>query len=72
MIEYDSAQDVARMLGVSQAAVSNWLTRWTTYPMPDAKVGEVYGWLPSKREAWRAWKYANRIQRATGNYLDAL
>jgi hypothetical protein len=68
MIEYDSTLDIARMLGVTQPAVSNWLMRWTTYSAPDAKIGDLYGWLPEKRDAWRAWRDANRAQRAAGDY----
>jgi hypothetical protein len=53
---------IAVWLGVTRAAVSNWITarHITTIPVPDVVVAsnkgdEVLGWSPDRRDEWVAW-----------------
>jgi hypothetical protein len=67
---YAGTSEVAAWCGVTLPAVSNWLTRYTTYPEPDVQLGidresgaEHYGWEPSRRAEWLAWQHSDRSKR---------
>jgi hypothetical protein len=66
-VTYAGTSEVARWCGVSEPAVSNWLRRYTTWPVPDAHVGIgrrdediIYGWLPERRAEWLDWQQGDR------------
>jgi Putative ATPase subunit of terminase (gpP-like) len=66
-VTYAGVAEIARWCGVSQAAVSNWLRRYETYPVPDAQIGiaragwwNTYGWLPERRAEWLDWQRGDR------------
>lgn len=59
-LELYGASAVARMLGVTRAAVSNWLTRHADTPAPFAVVRDVgdYAtllWNDDGMHRWREW-----------------
>jgi hypothetical protein len=51
---------IAKWLGVTRAAVSNWLVRHSdTVPVPDvvitSELNEQWGWKPERRAEWEQW-----------------
>jgi hypothetical protein len=69
-VAYVGQSVVASWLGVTSAAVSNWIRarHRDTVPVPDVVIvsdagDEIVGWAPGRREEWEAWR------RATGKTL---
>lgn len=61
MITAYGPSEVAKWLGVSRSAVSNWPERFGSWPVaPAVQIvsGDTVfsGWLPEQRAAWLAWQ----------------
>lgn len=61
MITAYGPSEVARWLGVSRSAVSNWPERFGGWPVEPAVmivsgVSVFPGWLPEQRARWLAWQ----------------
>jgi hypothetical protein len=72
MIRYLNQADIARLLGVNRQTVTNYISRYSTYPEPDAVIGNdkvnegrnaFYGWLPCRAAEWLAWQKSDRQER---------
>lgn len=59
-VRYDSAADIARLLGVHVKTVSWWCFHDRGVD-PDITLGPAgyRGWLPERREAWKRWYREN-------------
>jgi hypothetical protein len=64
-VRYDSATDIAALFGVQPGTVETWRSRYPDFPEPDAYIGRVAGWLPSREAELRAWE-ASRPGRGAG------
>ena len=67
-IRYNGAAEIAALFGVQPGTVDTWRTRPTrgpAFPQPDAYIGRIAGWLPSREAELRAW-YAARPGRGAG------
>ena len=68
VIVYMDMNEIGALFGVSGRTVSSWRRRYATTnptPAPDAMTGPTPGWLPSRRDEWRAW-HASRTGQGRG------
>lgn len=75
-VPYVGNDVVAETLGVTTAAVSNWITRKVPgLPAPDAILRHrkrvEYGWLENRLDEWRAWYTAWKEMTAEYQIIQA-
>ena len=71
-----SATDIARMLGVSVAAVSNWQTRKIGFPEPITIVSNPRGRKPGPHQGTKLWRRSEVVawytKRMDPDFLDTI
>lgn len=63
---YLGAAEVAELFGVKPGTVETWRGRYPDFPAPDAYIGRVAGWLPSRMAELRKWEASRPGQGAGG------